>query len=184
VVGSTPLRVADAAGRAAPSTLASISAKDEVPVSTDRPLLQVLVVEDDPGDLALVESAFAEHSIVSILHHAADGVEALAFLRREAPHTDAPRPDLILLDLNMPRVDGRQTLAQIKADDNLKPIPTIVFTTSAADSDVTSSYNAQANAYVTKPINIDDYEQVVMRIRNFFGHTVALPQRVSDEWST
>jgi CheY-like chemotaxis protein len=153
-------------------------------VSTERPLLQVLVVEDDPGDVALVESAFAEHDIVSNLHIAADGLEALAFLRREAPHTDAPRPDLILLDLNMPRVDGRQALVQIKADDDLKSIPTIVFTTSSAEGDVTSSYNAQANAYVTKPINIDDYERVIMEIRNFFGHTVALPRRVSDERST
>ena len=153
-------------------------------MSTDRPLLQVLVVEDDPGDVALLESAFAEHSIVSNLHHAADGFEALAFLRREAPHTDAPRPDLILLDLNMPRVDGRQALAEIKADDDLKSIPTIVFTTSAADSDVVASYDAQANAYVTKPINIDDYERIVMEIRNFFGHTVALPRRAPDERST
>jgi two-component system response regulator len=148
-------------------------------VTTDPPPLQVLVVEDDLGDVALVEGAFAEHSVASDLHHVADGAEALAFLRREAPYADAPRPDLILLDLNMPRVDGRQTLAHIKSDDDLKSIPTIVFTTSAAENDVASSYDAQANAYVTKPINLDDYERVVSEIRNFFGHTVALPRRAA-----
>ena len=145
-------------------------------MTADRPPLQVLVVEDDLGDVALVEGAFAEHSVASDLHHVADGVEALAFLRREAPYGDAPRPDLILLDLNMPRVDGRETLASIKSDADLKSIPTIVFTTSAAENDVASSYDAQANAYVTKPINLDDYERVVSEIRNFFGHTVALPR--------
>jgi CheY-like chemotaxis protein len=148
-------------------------------VTTDPPPLQVLVVEDDLGDVALVEGAFAEHSVASDLHHVADGAEALAFLRREAPYAGAPRPDLILLDLNMPRVDGRETLARIKSDDDLKSIPTIVFTTSAAENDVASSYDAQANAYVTKPINLDDYERVVSEIRNFFGHTVALPRRTA-----
>ncbi len=146
----------------------------------DPPLLQVLVVEDDLGDVALVESAFAEHSIASQLHHVADGGEALAFLRRDAPYGDAPRPDLIMLDLNMPRVDGRQALSEIKADEDLKSIPTIVFTTSSADSDVVASYASHANAYVTKPINLDDYERVVMQIRNFYGHTAALPQRLSE----
>jgi hypothetical protein len=111
-------------------------------------LLQVLVVEDDLGDLALVESAFADHSVSSTLHHVSDGVEALAFLRRDEPYRDVPRPDLILLDLNMPRVDGRQ--------------------------------GAHANAFVTKPINLDDYERVVIAIRNFFGHTAVLPTRPSD----
>jgi len=149
-----------------------------------RQLLQVLVVEDDPGDVALVESAFAEHDIPSTLHHVPDGGEALAFLHREAPYEDAPRPDLILLDLNMPRVDGRQALIMIKTDDRFKSIPTIVFTTSAADSDVTSSYAAQANAYVTKPINLDDYERVIIEIRNFYGHSVTLPRRSSDGQAT
>ncbi|GAA0917614.1 response regulator [Virgisporangium aurantiacum] len=148
------------------------------------PLLKVLVVEDDPGDVALVESAFAEHSIISDLHHVADGVDALAFLRHEGVFADVPRPDLILLDLNMPRVDGRQVLTIIKNDEALRSIPTIVFTTSASDSDVLSSYDAQANAYVTKPINLDDYERVVIEIRNFFGHTVSLPSRLSDGQST
>ncbi|GAA4464560.1 response regulator [Phytohabitans houttuyneae] len=153
-------------------------------MSASLPLLQVLVVEDDPGDVALVESAFAEHSISSTLHHVADGADALVFLRREGPYGDAPRPDLILLDLNMPRVDGRQLLQQIKMDDDLKSIPTIVFTTSASASDVLSSYAAHANAFITKPMNLDDYERVVIEIRNFYGHTAALPRRHSDGTAT
>ncbi|GAA2341550.1 response regulator [Dactylosporangium salmoneum] len=148
------------------------------------PLLQVLVVEDDPGDVALVESAFAEHSVRSVLHHAADGGEALAFLHRDDPYRDVPRPDLILLDLNMPRVDGRQALVMIKTDERFMAIPTIVFTTSSSDVDVRSSYHARANAYVTKPINLDDYDRVIVQIRNFFGHTVTLPRRASDDLTT
>jgi two-component system response regulator len=150
-------------------------------MDADQGLLQVLVVEDDLGDVALVESAFAEHGIPSTLHHVPDGGEALAFLHRDEPYDDAPRPDLILLDLNMPRVDGRQALIMIKSDERFKSIPTIVFTTSAADSDVSSSYNAQANAYVTKPINLDDYERVIIEIHNFFGRTVALPSQVAGD---
>ncbi len=147
-------------------------------------LLQVLVVEDDLGDVALMESAFDDHSIVSVLHHVLNGAEALDFLRRVGPYHDAPRPDLILLDLNMPRIDGRQVLTEIKADEGLKAIPTIVFTTSAAESDIVSSYRAQANAFVTKPIDLNDYEHVVLKIRNFFGHTALLPRRFSDGAST
>ncbi|GAB3835040.1 response regulator [Dactylosporangium cerinum] len=147
----------------------------------DRQLLQVLVVEDDAGDVALVESVFAEHSLPSSLHHVPDGGEALAFLNRDDPYQDAPRPDLILLDLNMPRVDGRQALVMIKSDDRFKSIPTIVFTTSSSDSDVSSSYNARANAYVSKPLDLDDFERVIMAIRNFYGHTVTLPSRPSDD---
>jgi CheY-like chemotaxis protein len=154
---------------------------EERHMEADQQLLQVLVVEDDPGDVALVESAFAEHSIRSALHHVADGAEALAFLHRDEPYADAPRPDLILLDLNMPRVDGRQALVMIKTDDRFKSIPTIVFTTSSSDSDVTSSYNAQANAYVTKPINLDDYERVINAIHNFYGRIVTLPRRPADD---
>jgi two-component system response regulator len=147
---------------------------------TDVPLLQVLVVDDDLGDVALMENAFAEHSIRSELHHVADGAEALAFLRRRQPYGDAPRPDLILLDLNMPRVDGRQVLNEIKADDVLKSIPTIVLTTSSSISDVRASYDAHANAYVTKPIDLDEFNRIVIEIRNFYGHTAALPGRASD----
>ncbi len=97
------------------------------------------------------------------------------------PYHDAPRPDLILLDLNLPRVDGRQVLHEIKTDDGLKPIPTIVFTTSSSMDDISSSYTAHANAYVTKPLDLDAYERVVTEIRSFFGHTASLPRHVSDE---
>jgi CheY-like chemotaxis protein len=151
---------------------------------TEPALLQVLIVEDDLGDLALMQDAFAHHSIQSALHHVADGADALAFLRREDPHGDAPRPDLILLDLNMPRVDGREALAQIKTDADLKAIPTVVFTTSSADSDIAASYGHHANAYVTKPANLDDYDRVIIAIRNFFGHTAVLPHRPRDEETT
>ncbi|MEH1129889.1 response regulator [Micromonospora sp. CPCC 206061] len=150
-------------------------------MSSDGPQLQVLVVEDDLGDLALIESSFAEHSVLSRLHHAADGAEALAFLRREEPFTAAPRPDLILLDLNMPRMDGRQLLNEIKSDDRLKSIPTIVFTTSSSITDIVASYAARANAYITKPMDLHDYDRVVIEMRNFYGHTASLPRRSSDE---
>ncbi|GAA2888249.1 hypothetical protein Acy02nite_81550 [Actinoplanes cyaneus] len=153
-------------------------------VTTGRVLLQVLIVEDDLGDLALMENAFADHSIPSVLHHTADGADALAFLRRQGRYRDAPRPDLILLDLNMPRVDGRQVLAVLKADEDLASIPAVVFTTSAAAGDIVFSYGAHANAYVTKPADLQDYERVVIGIRNFFGHTAVLPRRVSDERAT
>ena len=138
--------------------------------------LCVLLVEDDAADVALMENAFADHEVTSDLHHVPDGAEALAFLRRDAAYADAPRPDLILLDLNMPRVDGRQVLGHIKADDNLKGIPVVVFTTSSTDSDVISSYGAHANAYVTKPIELDEFERVLSEIREFWGHTATLPK--------
>ncbi|BCB74499.1 response regulator [Phytohabitans flavus] len=139
--------------------------------------LRVLVVEDDPGDLALVESAFADHLAPVSMDHVEDGTEALAFLRRQDGYTDAPRPDLILLDLNMPRMDGRQVLAVIKSEDDLKAIPVVVFTTSATPSDIDDSYTAHANAYVTKPIDLDEFEEVLADIRTFYGHTVRLPRR-------
>ncbi|MEV4537888.1 response regulator [Asanoa sp. NPDC049518] len=144
-----------------------------------QPVLHVLVVEDDLGDLALVENAFAEQGVASSLHHVADGVDALAFLRRENGYADAPRPDLILLDLNMPRVDGRQVLEQIKQDEDLRSIPAIVFTTSAATPDIVSSYRSHANAYVTKPIDLDEFDRVVAEIRDFFGRTASLPRTAS-----
>ena len=149
-------------------------------MAVDVGVLQVLLVEDDVADVALIENAFADHEIRTVLHHVPDGAEALAFLRREGTYTGVPRPDLILLDLNMPRVDGREALAAIKADDDLKAIPVIVFTTSATDSDVVASYSAHASAYVTKPIDLDDFDRVLAEIRNFYGHTVTLPHRASD----
>ncbi|GAA4949319.1 response regulator [Actinoplanes utahensis] len=142
--------------------------------------LQVLIVEDDLADLALMENAFTEHMAPTVLHHVADGAEAILFLRRAEPYAGVPRPDLILLDLNMPRVDGRQVLSAIKADPGLKAIPVVVFTTSSTPADILSSYRSHANAYVTKPLDLDDFERVVAEIRNFYGSTVRLPRRAAD----
>ncbi|GAA3301937.1 response regulator [Dactylosporangium vinaceum] len=139
--------------------------------------LDVLIVDDDPADVTLIEEAFAEHDAEHRLHHVADGVEALAFLRRDAPYADAQRPDLILLDLNMPRIDGRQVLAEVKRDEQLKTIPVIVFTTSAAVTDILDSYGAHANAYITKPIDLDQFDRTITEIRRFYGTAVTLPHR-------
>ena len=144
-------------------------------------LLQVLLVEDDLGDVALMEVSFAEHDVPTELHHVADGAEALAFLRRDGGYADAPRPDLILLDLNMPRVDGRQALSMIKTDEQLKAIPVVVFTTSATPTDIVASYGA--NAHVTKPIDLDEFDRAVAQIRTFYGRTVTLPPRPCDATS-
>ncbi|MEU4624779.1 response regulator [Actinoplanes sp. NPDC023801] len=139
-------------------------------------VLQVLLVEDDLGDVALIENAFSEHDVPTTLHHVPDGAAALVFLQQQAPYTEAPRPDLILLDLNMPRLDGRQVLTTIKADEQLKTIPVVVFTTSATPADILTSYGAHANAYVTKPIDLDDFDRALTQIRKFYGHTVTLPR--------
>ncbi|WP_229403493.1 response regulator [Micromonospora okii] len=137
--------------------------------------LRVLLVEDDPADVALIEDTFATHTLDTELHHVSDGVEAMAFLRCQGQYADAPRPKLILLDLNMPRMNGREVLTAIKADPRLQTIPVVVFTTSAVDADVVASYTAHANAYVTKPIDLDEFESVVQQIHRFFGRIVTLP---------
>ncbi|GIE28682.1 two-component system response regulator [Actinoplanes italicus] len=149
-------------------------------MTTDSAVLQVLLVEDDLGDVALIENAFAEQDVPTVLHHVADGAEALAFLQHQPPYTEVPRPDLILLDLNMPRLDGRQVLATIKADEQLKAIPVVVFTTSSTPADVLASYGAHANAYVTKPLDLDDFDRVLTQIRGFYGRTVTLPRPGTD----
>lgn len=139
------------------------------------PPLQVLLVEDDPADATLVEDAFAAQRLPSRLHHVSDGVEALAFLRHQEPYADAPRPDLVLLDLNMPRLDGREVLAEVKQDDALKAIPVVVFTTSSLDADVLTSYGAHANAYIPKPIDLDEFERAIAEVRSFYGEVATLP---------
>jgi two-component system, chemotaxis family, response regulator Rcp1 len=137
--------------------------------------IEVLLVEDSPGDVRLTQEALREANQLIHLHVAADGVEAMAFLRREASHADAPRPDLILLDLNLPRMDGREVLALIKESDNLKTIPTIILTTSSAQADITKSYQLQANCYLTKPVHLDAFEAVVRSINDFWLTKVKLP---------
>ena len=119
--------------------------------------LHVLLVEDSPGDVRLTQEAFRDADPAVHLHVATDGVEAMAFLRRTGSQADAPRPDLILLDLNLPRMDGREVLAHIKDDDDLRTIPTIVLTTSASEADITKSYQLQANCYLNKPVELDAF---------------------------
>jgi two-component system, chemotaxis family, response regulator Rcp1 len=140
--------------------------------------IEVLLVEDSPGDVRLTREAFRDANGDLHLHVATDGVEAMAFLRREGAHAAAPRPDLILLDLNLPRMDGREVLAHIKEDDNLKTIPTVILTTSEAEADILRSYQLQANCYLTKPVQLDAFEMVIKSINDFWLTKVKLPQEV------
>ncbi|MCL7459588.1 response regulator [Micromonospora echinofusca] len=139
--------------------------------------VRILVVDDDPGDVLMIEEALADSDVDKVIDVVSDGQEAMEFLRREGRHTDARRPDVILLDLNMPRMDGRQVLGEVKGDEDLRTIPIVVLTTSNADTDIVGSYTLQANAYVTKPIDLDDFNDVVRRIDEFFGRVVVLPKR-------
>ena len=139
--------------------------------------IEVLLVEDDPGDVLMTREAFEEHKIGNRLSVVSDGVEALAYLRQEGPYADAVRPDLILLDLNLPRRDGRQVLQEIKCDESLRQIPVVVLTTSQADEDILRSYQLHANAYVTKPVDFDQFIRVVRQIDDFFVSVVKLPPR-------
>ena len=137
--------------------------------------MQILLVEDSPGDIRLTREAFREASPAVTLHVATDGVEAMAFLRQEEPFRDAPRPDFILLDLNLPRMDGREVLAVIKADANLRTIPTVILTTSDAEGDITTSYELHANCYLTKPVQLERFEILVKRINEFWLTAARLP---------
>ncbi|SKC79389.1 response regulator [Krasilnikoviella flava] len=139
--------------------------------------IEVLLVEDDPGDVLMTREAFEEHKVANRLSVVSDGVSAMAFLRKEGEHAQAPTPDLILLDLNLPRMDGREVLAAVKADERLKHIPVVVLTTSEAEEDVLRSYSLHANAYVTKPVDFDRFIQVVREIDDFFVTVVRLPHR-------
>ncbi len=140
-------------------------------------IINVLLVEDDPGDVLMTREAFADHKVRNTLHVVNNGVDALAFLRREGAYADAPRPDLVLLDLNLPRMDGREVLAEVKGDPELRSIPVVVLTTSEADEDVSRSYTLHANAYVTKPVDFDRFIAVVRQIDEFFVSVVKLPHR-------
>jgi len=139
--------------------------------------IQVLLVEDSPGDVRLTREAFREANMSIQLHVATDGMEALAFLKQEAPHLNAPRPDLILLDLNLPKMDGREVLAYIKADERLKTIPTVILTTSEAEADIVTSYQLQANSYLSKPVEFEEFESLVKSINDFWLIKAKLPQR-------
>jgi two-component system, chemotaxis family, response regulator Rcp1 len=142
--------------------------------SQTRPIT-VLLVEDSPSDALLTREALDHAKVINQLHTVEDGVEALAFLRRQGRHAQAPKPDLILLDLNLPRKDGREVLAEIKADAQLKLIPVVVLTTSKAEEDVVKAYGMHANCYVTKPVDFATFAEVVRSIRNFWFSIVTLP---------
>ena len=137
--------------------------------------VEILLVEDNPADVRLTKEALKEGKVYSNLHWAKDGVEALEFLRRQGKHTAAPRPDIVLLDLNLPKKDGRQVLHDIKNDENLKRIPVVILTTSKAEEDVLKSYNLHANCYVTKPVDLEKFIIVVKSIDMFWLTVVTLP---------
>jgi chemotaxis family two-component system response regulator Rcp1 len=138
---------------------------------------EVLLVEDNPGDVRLTREAFSETNGTIRLHVASNGVEALAFLRREGPHVHAPRPDLILLDLNLPKMDGREVLVRIKEDEELKTIPAIILTTSEAEVDIVRSYQLGANCYLSKPVQLEAFESLVKSINDFWLTRAKLPQQ-------
>ncbi|MFI5565044.1 response regulator [Amycolatopsis japonica] len=138
--------------------------------------IHILLVEDDPGDVLMTQEAFEHHKIRNTLSVVSDGEQALLFLRREAPYENAERPGLILLDLNLPRKDGREVLSEVKASPELRTIPVVVLTTSEAEEDILRSYDLHANAYVTKPVDFDRFIDVVRQIDNFFVTVVKLPR--------
>lgn len=139
--------------------------------------IELLLVEDNPGDVRLTQEALREGKVRNHLQVAVDGVEALAFLRREGQYANAPQPDLILLDLNLPKKSGREVLAEIKADPALRRIPVVILTVSKAEEDVLKSYNLHANCYITKPMDLDQFLEVVKSIENFWLTVVVLPPR-------
>ena len=137
--------------------------------------IEILLVEDNPGDVRLTKEALKEGKVYSNLHTVKDGVEAMEFLRKQGKYKDVPRPDIILLDLNLPRKDGREVLEEIKSDDLLKRIPVVVLTTSKAEEDVLRTYNLHANCYVTKPVDLEKFMVVVKSIDVFWLTVVTLP---------
>ena len=140
--------------------------------------VEILLVDDNPGDARLAVEAFKEAKVRNNIHIVDDGIKAMAFLRREGEYAQMPHPDVILLDLNLPKKDGRQVLAEIKADADLKRIPVVVLTVSKAEEDILKSYNLHANCYITKPIDLDQFLEVIKSIENFWLTVVTLP---SDE---
>ena len=138
--------------------------------------IEILLVEDDPGDVLITTEALEQSKLANNLHTVENGEEAVAFLRREGEYADAVRPDLVLLDLNLPRRDGREVLAEIKADPELRRIPVVVLTTSSSEEDVLRSYQLHANAYVTKPVDFEGFIEAIKQIDHFFVSVVQLPR--------
>lgn len=143
--------------------------------------VEILLVEDNPGDVRLTREGLKEGKMRNVLHVVEDGVEALAFLQREGKYSEAPFPDLILLDLNLPRKDGRELLADIKNDEALKRIPVVILTTSKANEDIIKTYDLHANCYVTKPVDLDQFISVVKSIEDFWFTVVKLPNADEEE---
>lgn len=141
----------------------------------EAPPVEILLVEDNPGDHRLTQEALREGKVHNNLHWAKDGVEAIDFLKRRGPYVNAPRPDIILLDLNLPKKDGREVLSEIKSDDELRPIPVVILTTSKAEEDILRSYDLNANCYVTKPVDLDKFIVVVQSIDRFWLTIATLP---------
>jgi len=139
--------------------------------------IEILLVEDNPGDARLTIEAMREAKMRNRIHVVEDGVEAMAFLRRQGSFGEAPRPDLILLDLNLPRKDGREVLAEVKADPDLKRIPVVILTTSRAEEDVMRAYDLHANCYVTKPVDLAQFMKIVSQIDEFWVKVVTLPRK-------
>ena len=139
--------------------------------------IQVLLVEDSPGDIRLTQEALKDSKIHINLHVVRDGEQAMSFLMREGEYADAPRPDLILLDLNLPKKDGREVLAEIKESPTLKSIPVVILTTSASEADILRSYSLHANCYITKPVSLDGFLTVVKSIEDFWMSVVKLPSK-------
>jgi CheY-like chemotaxis protein len=139
--------------------------------------IEILLVEDNAGDIRLTQEALSEAKVANNLAIARDGIEALEYLRREGTHSDAARPDIILLDLNMPRMDGRELLQHIKADESLAAIPVVVLTTSKAEEDIVRSYQLHANCYITKPVDLEQFLKVVRSIEDFWLTVVRLPPK-------
>ena len=140
-------------------------------------VIDVLLVEDDPGDVLMTREAFADNKVVNRLAVVSDGVSAMEYLRRQGEHSGAPTPDLILLDLNLPRMSGLEVLHELKQDETLRTIPVVVLTTSEAEEDIVRSYALHANAYVTKPVDFERFIEVVRQIDDFFVSVVRLPRR-------
>jgi len=141
---------------------------------------EVLLVEDSPGDVRLTKEAFRDANQSIHLHVACDGVEAMAFLKHQGAYVDAPRPDIILLDLNLPKMDGREVLAHIKDDESLKTIPIVILTTSEAEVDIVKSYQLHANCYLSKPVQLEEFEALVKSINDFWLMEVKLPLQRQD----
>lgn len=142
-----------------------------------RSSIDILLVEDSPGDVRLMQEILRKSEVLDSLYVAGDGIEAMAFLRREGQYAEAPRPALILLDLNLPRKNGHEVLAEIKADDELKRIPVVILTVSATEEDILKTYDLHANCYISKPIDLDQFTKVVKSIKDFWLTTAKLPPR-------